>query len=117
MSTKLEITSPVVLYIMHTIKAIQARMREPDLINSEYITIYDTLGREFQEFSDEHTAIFTKVIRGESLATIASVLYFKDKEEKGAITESQISDMLATKYLPTSLKQESDAKMAEGQTQ
>lgn len=112
-SDMVDIVTPSVLYIMHTIKALQKRMKDPDLVNTEYIRVYDTLGREFQTFADNYTAIFTKVIRGESLNTIASALYYKDKVERGLISEGRLSELLAEKYLPTHLKEESDIKIKE----
>lgn len=108
-----EIISPNVIYIMKTIKAIQRRMKDPDMVNQEYIRVYDALGREFSDFSDKYTAIFTKIIRGENLNTVASVLYYKDKVDRGLMTEEELSSMLAEKYLPTHLKAESDAKIKE----
>lgn len=108
-----EITSPNILNIMRTIKAIQKRMKDPDVVNLEYIYVYDKLGKEFNDFFENHGVIFTKVIRGENLNTIASVLYYKDKVDRGLLTESQVADMLAKKYLPANLKAESDAKLKE----
>ena len=108
-----DITSPNVVYIMRTIKAIQKRMKDPDIVNLEYIRVYDTLGKEFLDFFDNNTAIFTKVIRGENLNTIASVLYYKDKVDRGLITEEQVSNMLMKKFLPTQLREEAEAKMKE----
>jgi hypothetical protein len=107
------ITTPSVIQIMKTIKAIQNRMKDPDVAGLEYIRVYDKLGKEFDAFFDKHTTIFTKVIRGENLNTIASVLYYKDKVQRGLITETQLSDLLAKKYLPSHLKAESDAKLKE----
>ena len=108
-----DITTPSVLYVMHSIKALQKRMKDPDLVNAEYIRVYDILGREFQTFADSYTAIFTKVIRGESLSTIASALYYKDRIARNLIKEAELSEMLAEKYLPAHLKQESDQKIRE----
>lgn len=107
------IVSPNVYYIIKTIKTIQNRMKDPDVSGLEYIQVYDKLGKEFSDFFDKYTAIFTKVIRGENLNTIASVLYYKDKVERGLITESQLSELLAKKYLPTHLKEEADTKIQE----
>ena len=108
-----EITTPSVLYIMKTIKAVQKRMKDPDLVNLAYIQVYTQMEKEFADFADDHTRIFTKVVRGENLNTIASVLYYKDKVARGLMTEEALSELLATKYLPTHLKQEADAKMKE----
>ncbi|MEM0354103.1 MAG: hypothetical protein QXW79_00840 [Thermoplasmata archaeon] len=108
-----EITSPEIIYIMQTIKQIQKRMKDPDLAKLDYISIYDQLGREFEYFFNRYTSIFVKVIRGESLNTVAAILFYKDKMAKGLITEEQLSEMLAKKYLPEDLKKESDAKIKE----
>lgn len=108
-----DITTPSVLYIMKTIKAIQNRMKDPDIVGLEYIQVYDKLGKEFNDFFEKHITIFTKVIRGENLNIVASALYYKDKVEKGLMTEAQLSELLAKKYLPTHLKEESDAKIKE----
>nr|WBF70757.1 hypothetical protein [Megavirus caiporensis] len=107
------ITDPKALEILSTIKKIQQRMKDPDVISLEYIRIYDKLGREFEEFSDQYTDIFTKIIRGEKLDIIASVIYYMDKIYKGTMTEEELSDMLATRFLPAHLKADADAKMKE----
>ena len=107
------ITTPSVINIMTTIKAIQKRLKDPDIAGLEYIRVYDQLGREFDDFFTKYTGIFVKVIRGESLSTIASVLYYKDKVARGLITEEELADRLAKKYLPADLKSESDAKLKE----
>lgn len=108
-----QITTPSVLYIMKTIKAIQQRMKDPDMCNLSYIRAYDKLSTEFDDFSSKYGSIFIKVMRGENLNTIASVLYYKDKVSKGLMSENELSDMLATKYLPSHLKQEADTKIQE----
>ena len=108
-----EITTPSVIYIIKTIKEIQKRMKDPDIAKLEYIRVYDTLGKEFDHFFNKYTGIFVKVIRGENLSTLASVLYYKDKVAKGLLTEEQLADRLAKKYLPANLKSESDAKLKE----
>jgi len=105
------ITTPEVLNIMRTIKQIQKRMKEPDVAKLEYIRVYDQLGREFDDFFTRYTGIFVNVIRGEKLNTIASVLYYKDQEAKGLITEAELADKLAKKYLPANLKAESDKQL------
>ena len=104
----LRITSPKILCIMKTIKSIQNRMKDVDNANLQYIEIYDKLGKEFSDFADSYTTIFTKVIRGENLNLIASVLYYRDKMEQGLITEAELGDMLSKKYMPANLKTESD---------
>lgn len=108
-----EIKSPSVIAIFKTIKAIQKRLNDPDITNLGYSSVYNILGEEFKDFSDKHTTIFTKVVRGENLNTVVSVLFYKDKVERGLITEEELSNILATKFLPEHLKKESDAKIQE----
>jgi len=109
----LGITSLEVINIMKTIKQIQKRMKDPDVSKLEYIRVYDQLGREFDDFFTRYTNIFISVIRGEDLTTLASVLYYKDQVLRGLVTEEELSDKLAKKYLPTHLKAESDARIKE----
>lgn len=108
-----EITTPEVIYIMKTIKQIQKRMKDPDIINLEYIMVYSQLSKEFNDFFNKYTSIFVKVIRGEDLRTVATILYYKDKVAKGLLTEEELSNMLAEKFLPPDLKRESDTKIKE----
>lgn len=107
------ISSPNLINILRTIKAIQKRMKDPEIKNLEFIQMYDKLGKEFEDFFNKHTKIFTMVIKGENLRILASVLYYKDKIEKGLMTEQQLSEMLAEKYLPSHLKAEADARIKE----
>ena len=108
-----EITTTNVIYIMKTIKEIQKRLKDPDVSGLEYIYVYDKLSKEFDQFFDRYTGIFIKVIRGENLSTVASALYYKDKVDRGLITQEKLSDMLAEKYLSAELKAQSDAKLKE----
>lgn len=105
------IISPEIKWIIITIKHIQKRMKDPDLRNLEYIKVYDLLSKEFNSFFERYTGIFVRVIKGEDLKILASVLYYKDQVERGLITEAELSDKLATKYLPKHLKEEADARM------
>lgn len=107
------ITSPEIINIMKTIKQIQTRMKESDVKDLEFIRIYDKLSSEFNTFFEAHTKIFIKIIKGENLTTLASVLFYKDKVLRGLITEENLSNMLAEKYLPSNLKADSDAKLKE----
>jgi len=94
------IKSPEILKIIGDIKKIQGRMKEDDLKDKEYIEVYDILSREFSDFFDRYTGIFVKVIRGESLEVIASALYYRDKVIRNLITEGELADKLAERYLP-----------------
>ena len=108
-----QITSPEVLSIISTIKAIQKRMKDDDIKTLEYIRAYDKLSYEFNSFFERYTNIFVKIIRGDDLKILASTLYYKDQIYKGLITEEQVSRMLADKYLPANLNEESKKKMKE----
>lgn len=115
-SSKVEllgITTPWVIDIIMTIKAIQKRMKDPDVVGLEYIRVYDKLGKEFPKFFDENTKIFTKVIRGDNFNTIGPILYYQDQIAKGNITESELSNLVADKFLTKEQKAESDAKIKE----
>lgn len=111
------ITSPQVIYILKTIKAIQKRMKDPDLVNVEYIRVYDKLSIEFEYFIEKYTDIFTKVVRGESLATIGSVLFHKNKMDNGGTSQEKLRDALMEKYWPENLKNEAKEKMKEMENQ
>lgn len=108
-----EIKHPEIIEIMRTIKKIQNRMKDPDVKDLEYIRVYDKLGKEFDDFFTRNTGIFVRVIRGENLATLASVLYYRDKVLRGLMTQEEIADKLANKFLPAHLKAESDIKLKE----
>ena len=107
------ITTPETIHIMKTIKQIQRRMKDPDMVHLEYIRVYDQLSREFDPFFNRYTGIFTKVVKGENLNTLASVLYYKDQVSRGLITEEELRDRLARKFLPPELKAQADIKMQE----
>ena len=107
------IVSPDLIYIMTTIKQIQRRMKEPEIAGLEYIQVYDQLGREFDHFFNRYTGIFISVIKGEDLSTLAAVLYYKDQVRQGKLTEAEIADKLATKYMPADMKAKSDVKLKE----
>lgn len=107
------IKSPIILNLLETIKKIQKRMKDPDVKDLEYIHVYDKLGKEFDDFFNQNTSIFVKVIKGEDLKIISSVLYYKDQVLRGLLTEDLLSDKLATMYLPPELKRDADLKMRE----
>ena len=105
------ITTPYIREICEKIKVIQNRMKQPDLVAAPYIHVYDALTKEFTEFSDSYTTIFTKVIRGENLRQVCAILLYRDKVERGLISEEEVSEMLARHFLSPELKQQSDANM------
>jgi len=105
------ITSPEVLYILKTIKQMQHRMKDPEIIELEFIRIYDKLSYEFDDFFTRYTGIFARVVKGEKLDLLASVLYQKDQVDKGLITEKELADKLAEKYLSKDQKLDSDKRL------
>lgn len=107
------IEHPEIIDILKTIKMIQHRMKDPDIRDLEYIEVYDKLGKEFNDFFDKHTGIFVKVISGDNVDVLASVLFYRDKVLRNLIPEHELSDKLANKYLPANLKAESDIKLKE----
>ncbi|AKI80118.1 hypothetical protein QJ850_gp581 [Acanthamoeba polyphaga mimivirus] len=88
-------------------------MKDPEIASLEYIRMYDVLGKEFYHFSERYTKIFTDVLQKKNLNTVVSVLYYKDKVERGELTEEQLQNMLAEKYLPKHLKEEADSRIKE----
>lgn len=107
------IKTPYIIEMIKTIKQIQKRMSDPDLVDLEYPRVYDTLSREFDNFFNDYTSIFIKVTRGEDLSILASNFYYKDRVERGLVSEAKIADLLAGKYLKGDLKKESDARLKE----
>lgn len=107
------ISSPDIIEIIQTIKKIQQRMKDSDICDLEFIYVYDKLGREFNEFSENHKVIFDHVIKGKSLDILAASLFYKDKFYKGEISESELSQLLANKFLPSNLMEESNKIMKE----
>lgn len=89
-------------------------MKETDCIDLPYIQVYDKLGQEFIDFQDKHPTIFTKVIRGEDLGLIAAILVYRDKVERGLMTEDQLSEMLVKKYVSPKLQAQIIAEQQKG---
>ena len=108
-----KIESPQMKLVILTIKKIQQRLKDPDVKNLEFSTVYEKLSHEFNDFFEKYTSIYVKVIRGEDLATLSSIIYYKDKVLSGKMSESDVSNMLAKKYLPENLKNESDKRISE----
>lgn len=113
MTELLDIKSPRILYIIKTIKQIQARMNDLDIRDLDEPHTYQTLSYEFDEFFERYTQIFIKVIRGEDLNILSANLFYLDKVDRELMTEAEIADKLASKYLPETLKKESDIKLKE----
>jgi hypothetical protein len=112
--------SPELNDMIKTIKAIQKRMKDDDVKKLAYINVYDKLGKEFDDFFNRYTSIFIKVIKGEDMKTLAAILYYKDQINQGKLTEKELADRLATKYMPEDVKKKSDMnlkKMSEQENQ
>ena len=107
------IESPQIKLIIATIKQIQKRLKDDDIRNLEYNRVYHQLSNEFNSFFEKYTSLFIKVIRGEDLKTVASILFYKDKVLTGKITENQVTQMLANKYLPENIRDDVNKKLAE----
>ena len=109
----LSVKSPEVIYILQTIKKIQQRMKDPEILQMEFIRRYDKLSYEFNEFFERYTGIFARVVKGENLDVLASVLYQRDQVLRGIITEEELSNKLAEKYLTKEQKADADQKLKE----
>ena len=89
------IKDPSIIGILKTIKQIQARMKQPDLVSAQYAVVYQTLLEDFPDLSD---SILRSVISGDKNGLLASILYHKSKELEGSLSETELSKMLAKKY-------------------
>lgn len=106
-----KIKSTQIIYIISSIKNIQHRMLEPELINADYATVYSVLQSEFNDFYEKYDKIFKLVVDGENLYTVASILYFKNKCDQGLASEQEVADMVNSKFIPENLLNESKAAM------
>lgn len=86
--------------ILKTIKQIQARMKQSDLVNAEFAIVYETLLDEFPEFTTKYNNIFLSLIRGDKTESLATILYYRSKVVNGEMTEEELSNKLAEKYMP-----------------
>lgn len=107
------IKSDEISYIIKTIRSIQLRLKDPDIIKLDYAHQYDKLSYEFNHFFENYYHFYLKVLRGENMATIATILFYKDKINQGLMTEESLSDALASKYFTPELKSKSDEKINE----
>lgn len=97
------IKSALVTGIILSIKQIQKRLKDPDVACLSYYEALEKMTSEFTQFATDHGSIFTKVVGCEDLSTIASILYYKDKVDSGAMTESEVSSLVNKKYIPEKL--------------
>ena len=106
-----DIVSEPVIEKIKKIKEILKRSKEEDLQRLDFAHRYEKLVAEFPEFVEKHPSIFNKILREESMDIIAASLYYRDRIDRGLMTERELGDMLATQYFPKHLKEESDAKI------
>ena len=100
------IKSPDILDILQQVKRTQLRLLDDDIKSLGYFEKYDKLAREFNEFSDSYTQIFTMVVKEDkdALKLLASALYYRDKCNRGLLTESQLTDKLMDYYFTDDMK-------------
>lgn len=106
---ELDIATSNNIYILTTIKAIQKRMKDPDLVYEPFPKVYNKLSFEFPTFFEKNGDIFTKVVRGESLATLACVVFYEDKVRRGIITQESVNKMIEERYIAENLRQSKSA--------
>lgn len=104
-----------ILYIIATIKRIQSRMKDSDMVDKDFVTVYNKLAHEFVPFSDDYAKIFDNVVKGKNINQIANLLFYKDRVDRGLTSESVVSNVVAERFLPTDLKTQSDIKIREMQ--
>lgn len=85
--------------ILLTIKKMQKRMLDKEFESAEFNTIYTKLSEEFNDFFINYGSIFTKVIQGEDLSTIAGILFYRDKVLSGKMQECKVAELLKKKYM------------------
>jgi hypothetical protein len=100
----LGLKDPEMIELVNLIKMVQTKMKEPDNTNLEYVQIYDKMAREFPDFSDRYPSIFTRVIQGKALDTLASAIFYQDKIRQGVYTETQLANTLADHYIPEEIR-------------
>lgn len=109
--------SQQVLYILQSAKYMQRRMKEPGIKGMPFANQYDTLSKDknLDHFFNRYTGIFIKVLENKprTMAVLAGNLYFMDQKYKGNISESQLANILSSKYMTEEQKKDSDEKMAE----
>lgn len=110
---KTKIQTVEIRNIIRNIKNVQSRMKDDDVKNLQYVEAYTKLSYEFNDFFESNPSLFLAVVKGESLKTHVSTLYYRDKVLTGDMKESDLADMLSKKYFTKELKEESDKKLKE----
>ena len=96
----IDITTPEILAIIHTIKQIQKRMKDPDNSGLNYANCREKLSDEFSTFVQQYPGIFEKVLKCQNLGVTAASLFMKDKVMKGEVNETELANSLGSKFLP-----------------
>ena len=82
------------LYILKTVKDIQKRMLDPDLVDKEFAINCNVLSIEFNDFFEKYPNIFSLIIKGKDPYVVAQIIYFYSKYMNGEKTEKEIADMV-----------------------
>lgn len=96
---------PSVLEKLVVIKNIQSVMKEPSMIHKSFAETYQRLSEQFEDFANQYPLIFTKVVRGDDLSTLAGSLYYEHCVETGTITSEALAQNLFDHYASDELKQ------------
>ena len=113
------IKSPDLLNILKNIRQIWHRLNDDDVKCLPIMHQLDKISREHDDFGKNHEKILTSIVladgtdaRIKALSTIISVIYYKEKERQGLVTEGECSEMLTNKFFPENLKNELRQKMS-----
>lgn len=116
------IISPSVKFLYDTVRAIRKRIEEPGIRTLTFPEIYQKMSEEFPTFADQQPRMFVRLIETTKPETseaqkktiidnIVSVLYYRDRVVRGLMTEEEVADIVAGKYLTPELKAESDRRL------
>jgi hypothetical protein len=107
-----DLQSKQVIYILTVIKYMQKRMCEPDIRIMNFARAYDTLSKDknLEHFFNRYTSIYIKVLENKlpSMRVLAGTLFFLDQNYQGKISEAELADILASKFMDENQKKESD---------
>lgn len=113
------IISPSVKILFDTVRAIKIRINQNDVKTLSFPEIYQKMTDEFPTFASQQPRMFVRLIettkpemtpveKQKVMDNICSVLYYRDKVVRGLITEEEVADIVAGRYLTPELKAESD---------
>jgi predicted unusual protein kinase regulating ubiquinone biosynthesis (AarF/ABC1/UbiB family) len=118
------ILTPSIRHLFDTVRAIRKRLLDPKLSSLSFPEIYQKLSDEFPSFSSEQPRMFVRLVettkpettpeeRQKIFDRITSILYYRDKVMRGLMTEEEVADIVAGKFLTPELKAESDRRLKE----